>query len=408
MLDAIVIGARCGGAPTAMLLARRGYRVLLVDRTRFPSESPNGHFIHMGGPRQLHSWGLLDQVIAGGCPAVTSFTMDHDDFPLTGRGLEEDGVAFGYAPRRGPLDMILVDAAADAGAEIREDFGVDGFLWDGPRIVGIRGHDARTGRTVTDYARIIVGADGRNSLLARTAEARAYDEAPTQTCWYSSFWADMPFNGLEAYVRGNRIVLAFPTHDRLTAVAVGAPIGDLRRFQANLEAEFQAGLNLVPDLAARVAAGRRAERFIGMADLPNFYRKPFGPGWALVGDAGFHKDPFLGLGINDAFHSAELLANAIHLGFSGQRELTCALAEYERIRNESSYALYHENLDLAQFKPLPPEIVQLRRAIRGDQHETNQFFLAREGLIPPESFFNPENFARLGVVVPPPLVGAST
>jgi 2-polyprenyl-6-methoxyphenol hydroxylase-like FAD-dependent oxidoreductase len=107
MYDAIVIGARCAGASTAMLLARGGHSVLLVDRARFPSEIPHGHFIHRHGPGRLGRWGLLDRVLATGCPAITSLLVDLGDFPLVGRELVLDGVPFGVGPRRGALDGVL-------------------------------------------------------------------------------------------------------------------------------------------------------------------------------------------------------------------------------------------------------------------------------------------------------------
>jgi 2-polyprenyl-6-methoxyphenol hydroxylase-like FAD-dependent oxidoreductase len=119
MYDAIVVGARCGGAPTAMLLARSGCKVLLVDRNAFPSEIPHGHFVHKHGPPLLQRWGLLDRIVQSGCPAIRAFTMDLGDFPLTALGLEMDGVAFGYGPRRRVSDQQMIDAASDAGVELR-------------------------------------------------------------------------------------------------------------------------------------------------------------------------------------------------------------------------------------------------------------------------------------------------
>src|SRR4051812_28182025 len=119
MYDAIIIGARCAGASTAMLLARQGFDVLLVDRATFPSEIPHGHFIHQHGPARLARWGLLDRVLATGCAPITSMTTDFGDFALTGRDIASDGVPTGLAPRRAPLDKVLVDAAAEAGAHVR-------------------------------------------------------------------------------------------------------------------------------------------------------------------------------------------------------------------------------------------------------------------------------------------------
>jgi 2-polyprenyl-6-methoxyphenol hydroxylase-like FAD-dependent oxidoreductase len=133
---------------------------------------------------------------------------------------------------------------------------------------------------------------------------------------------------------------------------------------------------------------------------PHFLRKPYGPGWALVGDAGCHKDPYLALGICDAFRDAEWLSDAIDDGLSGRRSVDTAMAEYERRRNEATIADYKQNLELAQFKPIPAEVSQLRLALRGNQEDTNRFYLAREGMIPPETFFTSENLKRpMGTVM---------
>ena len=158
-----------------------------------------------------------------------------------------------------------------------------------------------------------------------------------------------------------------------------------------------ATLDQVPELAALVRAGRRTERFYGTADLPNFFRKPYGPGWALVGDAGHHKDPFLALGIADALRDAELVTQAVHEGLAGARSLEAALAEFELRRNETSIPLYRENLEKAKFSPPPPEVRQMQHAllVNSDQEDINHFFKVNLGLLPPESFFNPQNVDRI-------------
>jgi flavin-dependent dehydrogenase len=395
MHDVIVIGARCAGAPTAMLLARKGYRVLLVDRATFPSDIPHGHFIHRHGPRRLHRWGLLDRIVATNCPAVTSLTMDLGDFPLTGRDLIVDGVASGYGPRRSVLDKILVDAAVEAGAALREGFAVQDFATHDGRVTGIRGQDRWGASPVTEYASIVIGADGRNSRLARFVQAPAYEAAPTVACWYFSYWSGVPHDRLGIYLRRNKVVFAFPTNDGLFAIFIGWPIAQLPTVKADIEGQFMAVLDEVPELAERVRSGRREERFAGATDVPNFLRKPYGPGWALVGDAGCHKDPYLALGVCDAFRDAELLADAVDAGLSGRCALDVALAEYERRRNEATMRDYRENLQLAQFTPMPEEVYRLRAALRGNQEDTNQFFMARQGMIPRESFYNPENLQRI-------------
>jgi flavin-dependent dehydrogenase len=395
MYDVIVIGARCGGAPTAMLLARNGYKVLLVDRAMFPSDIPHGHFIHRHGPMRLHSWGLLDRIVSTECPSVLSVTSDYGDFPLIGTDLAVNGIALGYGPRRAVLDNVLVEAAVEAGVDFREGFVVEGFTSDCGLITGIRGRDRKGGSLVIDYATVTVGADGRNSRLARTVQAPVYDAQPAVTCWYFSYWSGVPGNGLEMYVRHNRVIFAFPTSDDLFALFVGWSRAALPSVRADIEGHYMAAVDQIPGLAERVRGGRREERFYGATDVPNFLRKPYGPGWALVGDAGCHKDPFLALGICDAFRDAELLAAALDGGLSGQRPLDGALADYERQRNEVTMLDYRQNLHAAQFRSLPPEVSQLRAALRGNQEATNRFFMANEGMIPREAFFNPENLQRL-------------
>jgi len=395
MYDAIVIGARCAGAPTAMLLARKGYKVLLVDRSTFPSDIPHGHFIHRHGPKRLHQWELLDRIVASGCPAITSFTTDFGDYPLTGRDLSVDGVAFGYGPRRSILDQILVEAAVEAGAELRDGFTVEDVTTDGDRITGIRGHDRRGTKQISEEARLTIGADGRNSHLAKFVQPEITVEAPAETCWYFSYWSGVTEPGLGVYIRGRHVIFAFPTSDDLFAIFVAWPKDDLARVRADIEREFLAVVDLVPELSAKLRGGAREERWRGATDLPNYLRKPHGPGWALAGDAGCHKDPYLALGVCDAFRDADLLSHALDEGFSGARPIGDALADFERSRNEATIPEFHQNLSLARFEPPPAEQIGLRQLLRGNQAATNQFYMAIEGMIPPETFFNPTNMQRL-------------
>ena len=197
------------------------------------------------------------------------------------------------------------------------------------------------------------------------------------------------------YARRDKVIFAIPTNDGRAGIFVGWPIGALSKIRADIDGHFMAALGEAPGLAERVRCGRREERFFGATDLPNFFRKPYGPGWALVGDAGCHKDPYLALGICDAFRDAEWLVDALDSGLSGRGELQPALEDYERRRNDASRQDYWQNLDAARFIPPPDEVYRIRAAIRGNQEATRQFFLAHEGMIPREAFFNPENLERL-------------
>jgi flavin-dependent dehydrogenase len=406
MYDAIVIGARCAGAATAMLLARRGHKILLLERGDIPSDVPQGHLIHRHGPKRLADWGLLQRVVATNCPPITTQLTDFGDFTLIGRDIQVGNVAWGYGPRRRQLDQVLVEAAVKAGAEFRPHFTVDSPVWNGNEVAGIRGRDTRRGINSTEKACVTIGADGKYSLLARTVGAPSYEEVPALTCWYFSYWSGVATEGFELYVRDRRAVFSFLTNDNLFAIFIAWPIDRFDSVKADIEGEFMRVVDSIPEFAERVRSGRREERFYGTADLPNFLRRPFGPGWALVGDSGCHKDPLEGLGICDAFRDADFLAEGIHEGPSGQRSLNDALTRYELRRNDATMADYRENIARAKFSPIPAQLLQLRMALRGNQEDTNRFIMAREGMIPPEEFLNPKNQQRIlfnaGLAVPPP------
>jgi flavin-dependent dehydrogenase len=394
MYDAIVVGARCAGSPTAMLLARKGYRVLLLDKAGFPSDTLSTHYIHQPGVARLTRWGLLEQVAASNCPPVRQQSFDVGPFALVGMPPPADGVADGYAPRRRVLDQILVDAAVAAGAELREHFAVNELLTDGEAVTGIRGH-AVGGATVTERARIVIGADGMRSLVARSVQAPVYNAKPTLACTFYTYWSDLPVEGVELYARPERMIIAGPTNDGQTIVIIYWPNAQFQEVRADIEGSFLRALELAPGLAARARGGRRSERFHGTADLPFFFRTPFGPGWALVGDAGYHKDPITAAGISDAFRDAELLAAAIAAGLSGRTPLAQALAGYEQQRNEAALPLYEFTHQLAALQPPPPEMQQLFAALRGNQAQTDRFFGTIAGTTPIPECFAPENLGHI-------------
>jgi len=377
-----------------MLLARLRYRVLLLDKAGFPSDTLSSHYIHQPGVARLKRWGVIDKVVASNCPPTRQVTFDVGPFALTGSPPSADGVACGYGPRRRVLDTILVEAAAEAGAQVREHFTVTDLLMDGDRVRGIRGHTAG-GAPVTEEARIVIGADGLRSLVARAVQAPSYHEWPALTCAYYTYWSDVPVAGAELYPRPERMILAFPTNDERTLTIVWWPHAAFHEVRADIAGHFMQALDLAPTLAERIRNGKRSERFYGTADLPFFFRKPYGPGWALVGDAGYHKDPITAFGITDAFRDAELLAEAIDAGLSGKRPLEEALVDYERQRNEAALPSYELTHQFAALSPPPPEMQQLFAALCHNQEQTNRFFGAMTGTVPILEFFGPENLGRI-------------
>jgi flavin-dependent dehydrogenase len=202
-------------------------------------------------------------------------------------------------------------------------------------------------------------------------------------------------DGLEIYRRDRNVVFAFPTNDGLIAIFIGWPIAEFGGVRQDVAAGFMKVLEKIPMLDERIREGTHEERFYGTADVPNFFRKPYGSGWALVGDAGYHKDPYMALGISDALRDAELVASAIDRGLCGGQHLLDALADYEQQRNAAAMQLYHQNAQLARFGPVPDDEFALRAVLQGNEEMTNKFYMARQGMIPMEEFFNPDNLRRL-------------
>ncbi len=392
--DVIVVGARCAGSPTAMLLARKGHKVLLLDRASFPSDKLSTHYLHQPAIARMNRWGLLPRLIATNCPPIRRQRLDVGPFALEGSPTPADGIADAYAPRRTVLDKLLVDAAVESGAVLREKFTVEEVVSDGGRVTGIRGH-AQGGGSVVEKARIVIGADGMRSLVAKNVKASEYNARGTFTCAFYTYWDGVAVEIAELYPRPGRMIIAAPTNDGRVLTIVYWPRSSFQEVRTDVEGSFMRALELAPSLAARVKQGKRSERFHGTDDLPNFFRKASGPGWALVGDAGYHKDPILALGITDAFRDAELLSDAIDSGLSGRRSLDDALAGYGQTRDQLAMPGFETSVQFAKLEPPPPETQQLFGALRGNQEQTDRFFGTFGGSVSPAEFFAPENMAKI-------------
>jgi flavin-dependent dehydrogenase len=395
MYDAIVVGARCAGATTAFLLARAGARVLLLERETFPRDTLNGHGILAAGARRLDEWGLLDPILATGCQPFDTHTYEFGPLRITGKIAWDDGVrAVELAPRRFLLDPLLADAAVAAGAELRMPFVVEDLVWEGERVVGVRGREAGQ-PAVEERAHLVIGADGFRSRVAATVEARVYEAIPPATCIYYSHWSGMPCHTLEVYVQPGQYEIVFPSNDDLTLVGVGWEHAQFPRVRADIEGSFMAAIDAVPSLAERVHSGRREERFRGTADLPMFLRRPHGPGWALVGDAGCRVDPITGQGLTDAFRDAALLTDAIIAGLSGDSPIAEALAEYQRRRDAAVLPVYRYTAERARLQAPDARQRQLLAAISASQSASDRFAGLTAGTTCFADFFAPPSVEGL-------------
>jgi 2-polyprenyl-6-methoxyphenol hydroxylase-like FAD-dependent oxidoreductase len=395
MYDAIIVGARCAGSPTAMLLARQGFKVLLVDRATFPSDTLSTHILWPHGAELLARWGLLGTLAATGAPPICRrMTFDVGPFCLRGSIPGANDGLGGFCPRRTVLDGMLVNAAAGAGVDVREGFTVDELLGVDDVIVGVRGH-GRNGRPVEEHGRIVIGADGVNSLVARAVRAPEYDGRPVAACGYYSYFSGVRQDDIELYVRNAHAFGGAPTHDGLHLVMVNWPASDFPSVRADIEGHVWRALESAPGFAARVRAGRREEQWYGTAGLPGYFRKPYGRGWALVGDASYHRDPITAQGISDAFVEAGMLATVLGTAWSGLGALDESLAAHEAARNQRVRPMYEFTTELAALEPPRPEMQALFSALRGNQEATDAFLSAITGAIPLPAFMSDENLGRI-------------
>ena len=386
--DVIVVGARCAGSPTAMLLARKGYRVLVVDRATFPSDTVSTHIVHPLAIKALSRWGLLDRLTATNCPPIDTYAFDFGPFTIAGApGTADAPVA--YCPRRTVLDKLLVDAASEAGAEVREHFTVEEIVVEDGRALGIKGR-TKQGAFI-ERAAVVVGADGRNSAVAETVRPEQYDEKPPLLAAYYTYWSGLPMDGrFESYIRDKRGFAAAPTHDGLTLIIAGWPYAEFAENRKDIEGNYMKTIATAPAFADRLRGARREAGFAGAA-VPNYFRKPYGPGWVLAGDAGYNRDFITAQGIMDAFLDAELCVNALDESFSGKRAFDSAMADYRRTRDTRVKAMFDFTCQLATLEPPPPELQQLLGAIHGNQAAMDGFARMNAGTISPAEFFAPEN-----------------
>jgi 2-polyprenyl-6-methoxyphenol hydroxylase-like FAD-dependent oxidoreductase len=370
--DVVVVGARAAGAATAMLLARAGLDVLVVDRSRYGSDTLSTHALMRLGVVQLHRWGVLDDVIAAGTPAVrtTTFTYADEEVRITIK--PSHGVDALYAPRRTVLDRILVDAARAAGVSFAYGTSITDVVRDRTgRVVGVEGYDSR-GRSVRYDARMIVGADGLRSVVADAVGARTERRGTATTAIVYGYWADLPTDGYRWVFRPDACAGLIPTNDGHTcAFAASTPE---RIGRGGMDVLHDVVRAAEPDFARRlvVATPPRGVRTFG--GVPGYMRVPWGPGWALVGDASHWKDPLGAHGLTDALRDAEILARAIITIATGRATESDALDHYHRTRNQLSFPLFDVIDTIATMRWTDAEIPALLRQLSSAMSDEVELF----------------------------------
>jgi flavin-dependent dehydrogenase len=290
-----------------------------------------------------------------------------------------------YCPRRTVLDKLLVDAAAEAGAEIREGFTVKEIVMEDGRVVGIKG-TSRNGQMAEERARIVIGADGLHSIVAKSVQPERNNYRPPLNAGYYSYWSGLPVGEqFQIHIRPGRAFAAAPTHNDLTLIIGGWPYAEFATNKDDVEGNFMKMIGLVPEFAERVRGATREAPFTGVP-LPNYFHKPYGPGWALVGDAGYIKDAITAQGITDAFIDAERIGKALDETFTMTRSYDEAMNEYQQTRDKHAMPIFEMTCQLATLGPPPPEMQQLIGAIRGNQAAMDGFAKMNAGTITPAEF----------------------
>jgi flavin-dependent dehydrogenase len=335
--DVVVVGARCAGAATSLLLARRGLRVLVLERGRRGADTLSTHALMRGGAALLRRWGVLDRITAAGTPAVRQTRFHYPGETATVSIRPAAGVDALYAPRRTLLDAVLADAATDAGAEIRYGVTVTGLVRDGDgRVSGVRGRD-RSGAEVRVDAWLTVGADGVRSLVARQVGARTERVGANSGAVVYGYWSGLDATGYEWFYRPGAAAGFIPTNDGEVCVFAGT---SAERFTREVAGDLRAGYDrLLGQVAGtardRLDAAQPPRRLRAFPGRPSHLRQAWGPGWALVGDAGYFLDPLSTHGMTDALRDAQLLAEAVGAVQCGAPEAT-ALAQYQARRDRLS------------------------------------------------------------------------
>ncbi len=390
--DAVVVGSRCAGAATAMLLARRGLRVLGVDRGRHGTDTLSTHALMWGAVQQLHRWGLLAALDAAGTPVVRATTFHYADttsrIPLKPR----DGMPGLYAPRRFVIDTILADAAEAAGADMVYGVRVaDLIASETGRVRGVVLEDA-DGNVQRIEADIVIGADGLRSTVARKVGAEAYRKGRHSSGVVFGYFAGLENDGYHwHYASSGSSVGVIPTNDGLTCVFAGV---SSRRFHDEIGPDPSRGFDRIlaecsPALQTAVRGAERSGNLRGFPGEVGFLRQSFGPGWALVGDAGYFKDPVTAHGITDALRDAELLARAVAVGVDD------ALAGYQETRDAMALALFEVTDEIASCEWDLATVQQMHFALSNEMKREVREMTERLARTPDEA--QPDDRPRLAL-----------
>lgn len=402
MYDVVVVGGRCAGSATALGFARAGRSVLLMEQARFPRDTISTHHVHQPGLVLLQQWGVLPELLRTDCPANEKIVYHVENrIRIVGTVPRLPGIDGIYAPRRHVLDTVLAEAATSAGADFAQQTTVTDVVFEADRAVGVR-YRTRGGVERTVRAHLVVGADGKHSRVARACRAAVQEQRPMLTCAYYGYWSELPAD-FEMYVRTGSFVATVRTHDDLTLVACYLPIDTFARARKSAMAVYLGAIEAAtPALADRLAQASLAERLRGTGDQPNFFRRPVGPGWALVGDAGCAKDSITGTGITDAFRQAGLLVDCVRSDLGDRTAVDEGLRVFGGSRDDLMRSSFDAAIAVGRLR-VSPELLTRMENIQRSPAASNVFAAVAAGAVAfADGATGSGPSARQAAAVPPP------
>jgi flavin-dependent dehydrogenase len=390
--DVLVIGGRVAGASLALLLARKGHRVLMVDRDPFPSDTLSTHLLVPGAVARLGGLGLLDDVEAAGYRRIGRIRTWIDDCCIEGP-IGPQG-SYSLAPRRSVLDGLLVDRAVRAGAEFRERTSAEALVEEGGHVVGavLRSPAGARGEL---RARVVVGADGRHSKVADWTRAARYHVVPPLRPVYYGYYRGLepvPEPAVELWFARGEMGFVFPMRPGEDCIALEIPPEDFETFRSHPQAAFEARVRTLYGMGRRMLTATLEGRILGTKGVENQFRKPYGAGWALTGDAGYLKDPSTGLGIGDALTQSTMLAEALDAYLSGA-DWEESLSGFHRRRDQLVMPDYGLTLSHTKRRDLSSGELAWVKAVVSVPPWLRMFVNAMPGLL--EQVYSPDTLRGL-------------
>jgi flavin-dependent dehydrogenase len=390
--DIIVVGGRIVGASTAGLLAKQGFSVLLLEKASFPSPTISCPVVFGNALEILSRFGAEDVVDRLGAPKLRLYGTNYGFARVVGHLPAYQGRDYAYSIRRERLDEAVARHVATLpGVTFQEGFSVEELIWEAGRVVGVRGrlHGAAPTELRARYA--VVGADGRNSPIARMVKAREYDLKPEQGYIYYAYYRNVrPLDEPSAMMyRGlpGSSVLVFDADDDLAVLSIGGTTPSFEEARKDPEGVMLNVMRRIPELADRIAHAERVTPVKGLAPTGQFRRQPYGPGWALAGDAGQRFDPVTGQGIAQGLHAAELLVEALTQVRAG-RAWDVAMREFQRRRDRDTKGAYEFAALQAQLKPSNWLSRRLIKHMEADPEVCRFYFGTSNGVTSADENFN--------------------